>query len=150
MILSGGSFMSKNKLCLITVALLAVIFTSCMSAPKNVEVGRYDYSTPQEQDAVLVIGGTTGCWITAFDDETVSWSPYYSSGLFSVTIQAYQIGIPSGTHKLTGGLPSSNGTTALQYQSSTKYNFIAGKTYKIEIRNRNFVITEMLPGESLR
>lgn len=25
-----------------------------------------------------------------------------------------------------------------------------GKTYKIEIRNRNFVITEMLPGESLR
>ena len=148
--------MLKNKLALFAGIFLSAIFLSCTSAPKNVEVGRYDYSVPQDQDAILVIGGSSGCWITAFDDETVSWSPYYSQSLLGAMagindkVEAYQIGIPSGTHKLTGGLPSSNGTTALQYQSSTKFNFVAGKTYKVEIKNRNFVITEMLPEESLR
>lgn len=148
--------MIKNKLSVIVGIFLSIIFMSCTSAPRNVEVGRYDYSVPQEQDAILVIGGDSGCWVTAFDDETVSWSPYYSSSFIGAMagvrdrIEAYQIGIPAGTHKLTGGQPSANGTTALQYQSSTKFNFVAGKTYKIEIKNRNFIITEMLPEESFR
>ena len=136
--------MRKNKLFLGMV--FSILVFGC-ATQKNVEVGRYDYSKPQEEDAVIIIGEETGCWITAFDDETVSWSPYYNQGLFLKTRLPYQIGIPAGTHKITGGLPSANGTTALQYQSSTKFPFVAGKTYKIELRNRNFIITEALPTE---
>jgi len=124
------------------VAIMTVFTLSSFGCVSYDYAGRYDSTSPEEKDALILVG--VGTMITALDHEVVSWAG--STLFYGIKTTFYAIRIPEGTHTIKGGLISENGS--LLYQSSSKFNFIAGKTYQVSIVNRNFKILETTINEA--
>jgi hypothetical protein len=132
----------KEKKGLFQLGMLALALSfglagiSCVSVS---DAGRYDYASPEEEDAVILLGQGGSIYVSAFDDQTVSWK---SSTDLGFLINQFRIRIPAGTHTLAGGQENSSRPGELLFTTSTRYNFMAGKSYTVDIVNRNFRIVE--------
>jgi hypothetical protein len=110
---------------------------SCASVS---DAGRYDYSTPETQDSVLLLGSNGTIYVSEFDGQTVSWKA--STDFGGIFKTSFRIRIPAGTHTLTGGVENSSRPGELLFTTSTRYDFSVGKSYTVDIVNRNFRIVE--------
>lgn len=130
------------------VLAFGLVLAGCLSAP----IDRYDPYAPEEDDSTLVLyGGMYGVLITEFDHQAVSWL-----ALTGIPPRSFKIRIPSGEHTLLGGIPKEKDPPALttaarrgykpMYEprstTVTEYNFVKGTTYKVEIVDNKFKITE--------
>jgi len=128
---------------------LVIGMTGCATV-KTIEGGRYDWTISESEECALVIGyGRNPTVITAFDNQTVQWNsaPAQLNGVYfggiplgGVTAYVYRIRVPAGDHILTG---VSVGVSVIP--TSTKYRFIAGKTYGVAVANGNIKISEIDP-----
>jgi hypothetical protein len=142
--------MKKNKLGILLAAALTfgLMSISCATTKTGTDAGRYDYTSPEDQDAVIVVGsGSYNVCITKFDDDVVSWVGGQGTvDPFDMLIHgkdgSFRIRIPAGMHTVTGGQANAQRPGELLFTTSTKYNFLAGKVYNIDIENRNFRIIE--------
>jgi hypothetical protein len=124
---------------------MAVLLLACAlaasgcAAPTVIKIGggRFDSTVSPSEESVLVIGENN--WptvITRFDGEPVQWNakatPPHSRRRYVYTIR-----IPAGIHLLTGvavGFSSK--------ETSARYEFIAGKEYRVAVINGNVRIAE--------
>jgi hypothetical protein len=146
---SQGVFSMKRKFFSwaggLAVLLVSSIVAGCMTQTP-IDAGRYDSSSPESNDSILIIGTAKSLegitMVTEFDGQTVSWVG--EEGLLGGDPRAFTIRIPAGQHTLTGGpVMKQQGTNALKYSTSTKFNFVAGKAYNVDVISRNFKIQEV-------
>jgi hypothetical protein len=121
-------------------AVLLLVLMVLAGCATTTNAGRYDNTSPEQNDCTLVVGKEGNTMITKFDGQTVSWQGSPTNMLFGANY--FIIAVPAGEHTLSGG-PTTNvqGTTGLAYETSTKFKFEAGKTYFVSVVSRNFKIT---------
>jgi hypothetical protein len=123
---------------------------SCATT-KVVDAGRYDFTIPESSECELTIGDSKyPTVVSRFDNQDVQWGGWedYSTLDLSLSEQMaaasgslkllYKIRIPAGQHTLTGAAVG----ISLK-ETSTKYDFVAGKTYSVIVAHGNFQIKEI-------
>jgi hypothetical protein len=133
--------MSKKRFFVGTLAVVLVFGLVLAGCATN--GGRYDTSAPVEQDAHLVIprgGALSSNTINSFDGQQVNW--YDKSFFGSMGGGKFTVDIPAGEHTLTGMKPGVGGTGSGKPPTAT-YNFLAGHTYRVEIKGSDLVITDI-------
>jgi hypothetical protein len=167
--------MMKKKFFDVMLVLLSLtfwmFFVGCVTSkyePALIDGQRFDWTIDETDESTLYIGpdvsnisGGSGGWrstmVTRFDNQDVQWNtvdvitpkgegflPYFGSFLWEIPI--YKIKIPSGIHMLTGMNIGQSAALSAK-ETSTRYNFIAGKEYSVQIENGSFQIKEVTPDE---
>ncbi|MDR2796295.1 MAG: hypothetical protein LBB47_06270 [Spirochaetaceae bacterium] len=102
--------------------------------------GRYDTSAPVEQDAHIVVhrGGVSANTVNSFDGQQVNW---YDKSFFGQLGGKFKVDIPAGEHTLTG-MKIGLGASSAKPPTAT-HDFLAGHTYRVEIKGSELVITDI-------
>jgi hypothetical protein len=129
----GGVRKMKKKALLVGAVVVALALAGCAT-----NAGRFDSTTPPEEDCTLLIGKSYATLVTRFDNQTVSW---LGQKVYGFLDGSFVIQVPAGEHMITGGEPDP-ASGNLRYETSTKFTFVAGKTYDVSVVSRNFKILE--------
>jgi hypothetical protein len=135
---------------LVVLLALSMAVVGCATT-KVVDAGRYDFTIPESSECELTIGDSKyPTVISRFDNQDVQWgglvdvhtldlSPSEELAAASGNLKlVYKIRIPAGQHTLTGAAVG----ISLK-ETSTKYDFVAGKAYSVFVMNGNFQIKEI-------
>jgi hypothetical protein len=99
-ILKEGSMKNLTKF-LVIIAIGVVITIGLAGCASTTNAGRYDNTSPVENDCTLVVGKEGDTMITKFDNQTVSWQGSPTNMLFGANY--FIIAVPVGEHTLSGG-----------------------------------------------
>jgi hypothetical protein len=119
---------------------LALVFGLMVVGCGTVNGGRYASDSPVENDCTLTMKGSSAPnlpntkipHITSLDGTEVDWKGEFS-GMSFLNGKGFSIQIPAGEHTLSGRTESNTNNSGPVL--TTSFNFVAGHTYKVEIKD---------------